>query len=97
MGFRTGRAWLIVVFVALAMVACKDDGPGPAPTEPATPTQLPDASIIDPCTLRDSLEGRELVQGPAYGLDEDTRWQLCIGGAAAGSSENTCSGRRTAA
>jgi hypothetical protein len=87
MGFRTGRAWLIVVFVALAMVACKDDGPGPAPTEPATPTQLPDASIIDPCTLRDSLEGRELVQGPAYGLDEDTRWQLCIGGAAAGSSE----------
>jgi photosystem II stability/assembly factor-like uncharacterized protein len=34
-----------------------------------------------------SLEGQALVPGVGFTLDPQTKWQLCIGGAAAGSSE----------
>lgn len=47
----------------------------------------PSASTVDPCTLRTSLEGRPLALGPSFALDANTEWQLCLGGAAAGSSE----------
>jgi hypothetical protein len=78
----TPRPWLAVfVFIAIAAWGCKDDSPTPAPTEPPTVT------AVDPCTLRDSLEGGSLVPGPGFVLDEATAWELCIGGAAAGSSE----------
>jgi hypothetical protein len=91
----------VVAFVAFATLGCDDDEAVPAPTATSTPaatatatstptpqpTATPAVTVIDPCTLRDSLEGQPLVAGPAYGLDEDSRWQLCIGGAAAGSSE----------
>jgi len=78
----TPRPWLAVfVFIAIAAWGCKDDSPTPAPTEPPTVT------AFDPCTLRDSLDGGALVPGPAFVLDEAIAWQLCIGGAAAGSSE----------
>ena len=42
---------------------------------------------IDPCTLRDSLEGGALMPGPSFELNDAESWQICIGGAAAGSSE----------
>jgi hypothetical protein len=59
----------------------------PAPSATPEPSATPAPSIIDPCTLRDSLEGQPLTEGPGFMLGEDLQWQLCIGGAAAGSSE----------
>ena len=44
-------------------------------------------TIVYPCTLRTSLEGQPPVPGPSFALDANTKWRLCIGGAAAGSSE----------
>ena len=60
-------------------------------TATATPVSGPSGtaslpSPVDPCALRMALDGRALQPGPAFALD-DTGWQLCIGGAAAGSSE----------
>ena len=92
---------LVVVSLTLALVACEDDDSEPVTTPTAPPagtseptvtsppaaTETPPASTVDPCTLRDALDGRSLVPGPAFVLEEATAWQLCIGGAAAGSSE----------
>jgi hypothetical protein len=41
---------------------------------------------LDPCTLRTSVEGQPLSAGPAFEL-ADLMWEICVGGAAAGSSE----------
>ncbi|MBF6599874.1 MAG: hypothetical protein IVW36_05130 [Dehalococcoidia bacterium] len=40
-----------------------------------------------PCASRTSLEGAPLVPGVSFSLNPSTRWQICNGGAAAGSSE----------
>jgi len=45
------------------------------------------SALVDACTLRTSLDGRALVPGKSFALDANTKWQFCIGGAAAGSSE----------
>lgn len=91
------------MIVALALMACDgDDEPSVTPTAPAatvtetapsataTPaaTETPAPELIDPCSLRDSLEGQPLTEGPVFVLGgADLGWQMCIGGAAAGSSE----------
>jgi hypothetical protein len=80
------------------MAACGDDddnGAEPSPTPPAatatapsatsTPTTVPEAT--DPCTTRTSLEGNALAPGASFELDASHRWQVCVGGAVAGSSE----------
>ena len=54
------------------------------PTAAATVT--PPTSAVDPCT-RLSLDGQPLSPGPSFALDANTRWQLCLGGVAAGSGE----------
>jgi len=61
-----------------------------APTPSGTATvaaPVPSASAADPCTLRMSLEGRPLAPGPSFAPDAETKWQLCLGGVAAGSGE----------
>jgi hypothetical protein len=66
-----------------------------APTTAATATatgapaatDTPAPAVVDPCTLRDSLEGQPLGAGVAFDLGGGVMWQLCGGGAAAGSSE----------
>jgi photosystem II stability/assembly factor-like uncharacterized protein len=80
---------LIGIGVAAALMACGGGNTTPAPTASGTPTaaSAPPPSAVDPCTLRLSLEGRPLAPGPSFALDAETKWQLCIGGAAAGSSE----------
>jgi hypothetical protein len=50
-------------------------------------TDTPAPAVVDPCTLRDSLEGLPLGAGVAFDLGGGVMWQLCGGGAAAGSSE----------
>jgi hypothetical protein len=89
----------VFIFLALAAVACDgDDESTSSPTASAASTATPSDSpspepsaapppAVDPCTLRDSLEGQPLTPGPAFTLNDDVAWQLCIGGAAAGSSE----------
>jgi hypothetical protein len=59
----------------------------PSPAVTGTAAAAPMPSAVDPCTLRTSLEGRALVPGPSFALDAATRWQLCLGGVAAGSGE----------
>ena len=44
-------------------------------------------ALVNPCTLRMSLEGQALAVGKSFALDANTKWQFCNGGAAAGSSE----------
>lgn len=61
--------------------------PSPAATGTAAPAPTPSGSVLDPCTLRTSLEDRPLAPGPAFALDTNTKWQLCLGGVAAGSGE----------
>jgi photosystem II stability/assembly factor-like uncharacterized protein len=61
--------------------------PSPPATGTAVAAPTPSVWAVDPCTLRTSLEGRPLAQGPSFALDANTEWQLCLGGAAAGSSE----------
>lgn len=43
--------------------------------------------LIDPCTLRTSIDGQALTDGKGFALDASTKWQFCYGGAAAGSNE----------
>jgi hypothetical protein len=69
---------------AVATVAATNT---PEAVATAAPTPEATVVVVDPCTLRDSLEGQPLAQGEAFGLDTQIRWQLCLGGAAAGSSE----------
>ena len=59
----------------------------PAATGTAAAAPTPSASAVDPCTLLTSLEGRPLTPGPSFALDANTKWQLCVGGVAAGSGE----------
>jgi len=64
----------------------------PTSTPPVTaaapaPTASPPAMVVDPCTLITSLEGLPLSPGVSFALNADTKWQLCVDGAAAGSSE----------
>jgi hypothetical protein len=79
---------------------CGDDGDGDVTasptsaaataTAPAAATSTPVATaapVIDPCTIRTALDGQALSPGPDAELDGSNEWQLCIGGAAAGSSE----------
>ena len=47
----------------------------------------PGSALVDPCTLRVSLEGQALAPGVSFNLDANRRWQVCNGGAAAGSNE----------
>ena len=64
--------------------------PATATVGAATSTPSPTATgtaAVDPCTLRTSLEGRPLAAGPSFALDANTKWQLCLGGVAAGSGE----------
>ncbi len=96
---RTHRMCIaaIAVGTVATFVACGGGTKTPAPPQTPTigaPTSTPQsaatatvASAVDPCTLLNSLEGRPLTPGPSFALDAKTEWQLCIGGAAAGSSE----------
>jgi len=59
----------------------------PAATGTAAAAPAPSASAVDPCTLRTSLEGQPLAPGPSFALDANMKWQLCLGGLAAGSGE----------
>jgi len=68
-----------------ATAAASTGATAAASAPPGTATGSP-AAGLDPCTLRMSLEGQALSAGPAFALD-DLRWQICVGGAAAGSSE----------
>jgi len=45
------------------------------------------SALVDPCTLRTSIEGQALADGKSFALDANTKWQFCYGGAAAGSNE----------
>ena len=45
------------------------------------------ATLVDPCTLRTSLQGTALIAGKSFALDASNKWQFCNGGAAAGSNE----------
>jgi hypothetical protein len=45
------------------------------------------SALVDPCTLRTSLEGQALTPGKSFTLDANNKWQFCLGGAAAGSNE----------
>lgn len=45
------------------------------------------AATVDPCTLRQSLEGQALAPGTIYAFDANNKWEFCYGGAAAGSNE----------
>ena len=84
---------LPVLLGAVGMFAgCGDDGENgtavPTATSPATVTvSVTPAPVTDPCGSHQSLEGQPLVAGVAFALDADQMWQLCNGGAAAGSSE----------
>jgi hypothetical protein len=87
--------WLVLLASLVAalslLTACGDDDDAGEPTaEPspsAVPEPTPEGPSVDPCASRQSLEGDALVQGPSFALDGADYWQLCIGGAAAGSSE----------
>jgi len=70
-----------------ATVGAATSTPSPAATGTAAAAPTPSASVVDPCTLRTSLEGRALASGPSFALDANTEWRLCLGGVAAGSGE----------
>ena len=72
---------------ATATVGAVTSTPSPAATGTVAAAPTPSGSVVDPCTLRTSLEGRPLASGPSFALDENTKWQLCLGGVAAGSGE----------
>jgi hypothetical protein len=70
-----------------AVVGAATSTSSPTATGTAAAAPTPSASAVDPCTLRTSLEGRPLAPGPSFALDESIKWQLCVGGVAAGSGE----------
>ncbi|HYM14804.1 MAG TPA: hypothetical protein VEZ14_04545 [Dehalococcoidia bacterium] len=45
------------------------------------------AALVDPCTLRKSIDGQALADGRTFALSASTKWQFCYGSAAAGSNE----------
>jgi len=92
----------LLTLVALTAIGCKKDNLGAATatteattaptvaataTAAATPAPTATPVMVDPCTLRESLEGQPLTAGLSFELDSEIAWQLCYGGAAAGSSE----------
>jgi hypothetical protein len=58
-------------------------------TAAAATTGTPASSAVDPCTTMQSLEGQPLVPSVSFALSTSasTKWQICNGGAAAGSGE----------
>lgn len=72
---------------ATATVGAATSTPSPAASSTVAPAPTPSGAVVDPCTLRTSLEGRPLAPGPSFALDAKTKWQLCLGGVAAGSGE----------
>jgi hypothetical protein len=87
-----------LVFVAAACVAltalsaCDDDDTDDAPTSPAATATAPlepapPAQPTDPCTTRTGVGGETLVSGESFEAEGQDVWQICVGGAAAGSSE----------
>lgn len=90
------RAFVLlpVVVCCAVMAACGDDNEPTPPTAAATaaPSASPEASVTPPsaaalCSSQKSLDGAPLVPGMGFALDIFQRWQLCNGGAAAGSGE----------
>jgi photosystem II stability/assembly factor-like uncharacterized protein len=94
---------MTVLSLALLATACEDDDdnsvatsvppsgspgvttvPGSPGTSGAAPTPPPTETLA--CELRLATDDLALVNGPSFLLG-DTIWQLCIGGAGAGSSE----------
>jgi hypothetical protein len=81
-----------LLLIGLAsFAACGDDDDADEPTPEPSPSVVPEPTAegpsVDPCASRQSLEGNDLVEGPSFVLDGATFWQLCLGGAAAGSGE----------
>jgi photosystem II stability/assembly factor-like uncharacterized protein len=72
---------------ATATIGVATSTPSPAASGTVAPAPTPSGAAVDPCTLRISLEGRPLSPGPSFVLDANTRWELCLGGVAAGSGE----------
>ena len=73
--------------VGTATVGAATSTSSPAATGTVAAVPTPSESAVDPCTLRTSLEGRPLSSGPSFALNANTKWQLCLGGVAAGSGE----------
>ncbi len=69
-----------------AATATSEAVPLPPTNTPVSATATP-AAVVDPCTLFPSLEGQPLSIGPAFALNVDVKWQMCLGGGAAGSNE----------
>ena len=97
---RERRAKLILGLVAVmcaagaAMSGCGDDDddgdatPATSPTAGATATTAaPTVEPTDPCTTRTGVGGETLVADESFELAPERSWQVCVGGAAAGSSE----------
>jgi len=60
--------------------------PLPTTTPEVVSTSTP-SPVVDPCTLLTSLEGQPLEPGPSFALNISVKWQLCLGGVAAGNGE----------
>jgi hypothetical protein len=80
------------LLIALALfAACGDDDDADEPTTVPSPSPVPSPTAegpsVDPCASRTSLEGQPLAHDLTFSLDTRNLWQLCLGGAAAGSSE----------
>jgi hypothetical protein len=81
-----------LIFTAAVLMACSDDdGDTPDASPVVSPSAVPNPTAegpsVDPCESRTSLDGNQLSHGQTFSLDGANLWQLCIGGAAAGSSE----------
>lgn len=82
----------IMVMVALLAWSCggddDDEDVDSTATQPAavaTSASTP-MTVVDPCTTRVALDGAALSTGEAAAIGP-ARWQLCLGGVAAGSGE----------
>lgn len=84
----------VVMSLAVILTACGDDDDSTAPTAaPTAAASAPAEASVTPasaaalCSSQKSLDGAPLAPGMAFALDIFQRWQLCNGGAAAGSGE----------
>lgn len=93
----------VVVLLTLLLAACSGGSKTPTPTPPPSlsvspslaispgeaATSTPPMSAVDPCTLRESLEGQALGRSLSFSLGPSTKWQFCLPtfGGAAGSNE----------
>jgi hypothetical protein len=89
--FYTALLVGVACALSFAALACRDDGdddgatPTSGPTAPeATATSAPEPT--DPCLTRTGVGGETLTPGASFEAEGDV-WQICVGGAAAGSSE----------